>query len=589
MNDTFNFLDEFSSDISLKRMNQIYDRFKAIDPAERGTYFNYKRKIAILSNYSTQFLVRALELATATRGISSDVYEADYNNWEMELVNPNAGYIAFNPDVVIISLTTQLLAFREASKNLKIFASKFCELVNIARKRIDAHFLITLPEPLEEEIDQTIWVYSWRKELCKTITERLGESCFVLDMAPLIHKVGFDGWHSNRFFVNGKFYCHPDKTALHADYLAQYVSSLLIRPLKLVIVDLDNTLWGGVVGEVGWENVRLDIEGDGLPYIRLQRLLVDLYEKGVLLAICSKNNKREVIDVFEHRSEMIIKLEHFIGMEINWDNKSQNIKKILNNLNLSPTGIVFLDDSAFERAEIKYAFPEIFVPDFPEDVAELVGELVKTGKFTIPYFVKEDLIRRKSYKDEEERKQEKELCTDLDEYYSSLELTLTPKQISSSNKKRVLELLAKTNQFNLTTRRHGNDEIQKFLNNSDNYCYAYSLRDKFGEYGIIGILLALKITPETYSIDSWAVSCRAIGRTVEYAIFEHLLKFIIEKSGENIFGEYIQTKKNALVRDLYPNLGFQKECQHSDNSTFFKYSVKLPFQLNKFIKLNTSD
>lgn len=578
----------FEPAIGLARLKELSRLFARASHEERAERLKRPLRLAVLANHSTQFLVQGLELALASRGFSPVVYEAPYNQWELELADPKAPFLAHGPDAVLLTLSAALLAYRADAADPIALAGRVCGLVLEAKQRTRAMFVVALAEPLQEEIDATGWAARWRRAFNEELRTRLEGSCTLVDMDPLVTQVGAGAWYAGRFLVAAKFCCHPDRTASLADYLASHVAAALARAVKLVIVDLDNTLWGGVVGEAGWQGVELDAEGGGYPYLRLQKFLLGLHEKGVLLAAASKNNAEEALAVFRNRPEMLLKEDHFAAMRIDWNPKSANVAAILEELNLSSAGVVFLDDSPHEREEVRRLLPEIWVPDFPQDNVDLAPMLAASGRFRLPLATREDLERNAAYRLERRRRQAQTSFADLGEYYRSLELVLTPVPIGPDNEKRVLDLIAKTNQFNLTTRRHGADALARFCGNVDNYCYAYSLRDRFGHYGLVAVLIAER-RGDACVIDTWLMSCRVMGRTVERAVFEHLRSWAVSHGIKEIIGEYILTAKNAPVRGLYSQLGFaDMNGRHADPQVKrYRFDLKTAAAENLYVRVES--
>lgn len=513
-------------------------------------------KVALLANHSTQFLKLGLELAMASHGVPATVLEAPFDQWHQELLDPMSSTAKFCPDVVVLSFSSIWLAYREAAGGGDVFALEVEKLISNFTSRTSAMVLVSLPEPLEEEFEPTSWSAVWRQSVASKLLEVLNGKALLLDLTPLIIRIGSAKWYASRFTVHGKFLANPDTTAAHADYLARQLAAMVRRPVRLVIVDLDNTLWSGVVGEDGWQGVGLDLYGAGYAHIRLQRFLLGLHEKGVLLAVVSKNNYSDAVDVFRNRKEMLLREEHFSDIRINWEPKSQNVKAILATLNLTERGTVFLDDSAFEREEVRRALSGVNVPEFPADIINLVPQLLSSGNFAIPLSTSEDLNRQQMYKEEASRqKVESALGGDINEYYALLNLELMPKLLEDENLQRAADLLAKTNQFNLTTRRHTFQDLISFQRDPSWVVFTYSLLDRHGAYGLISVLVAEK-SGESFRIDSWVMSCRAMGRTAERGIFEHFVKFARDSGIKRLIADFFPTSKNVPVANLYPEFGF---------------------------------
>ncbi|MEY4549573.1 MAG: hypothetical protein RL685_5768, partial [Pseudomonadota bacterium] len=299
----------FAPELALGPLLRLARRWSDSSPEQRSAGCVRAARVALLANHTSQFLAAALPLALGHRGVSATLYAADYDQWEQELLAPDSGLARFGADVVLLSLSSCLLAFRTAAATPGELADGIAERILGAKARSSAEFVLTLLEPLPEERDTGVWAHDWRHRVNQRLRERL-QCCLLIDLEPLIRQVGSDAWYSGQYLLSSKLPWHPDRSARHADYLARFIASLLARPIKLCVVDLDNTLWGGVVGELGAENVDLDAQGAGLAHLRLQRFLLGLHAQGVLLAISSKNNPEDALPVFQRR-EMLLQLSHF--------------------------------------------------------------------------------------------------------------------------------------------------------------------------------------------------------------------------------------------------------------------------------------
>ena len=531
---------------SISQVNRIpKENFRSVAPI--------RHELAIVSNYSTQFIAAALKPSLLLRGIQAEIFEEEFNQWEISPRTPNSSLYQFNPDIILFMLSSLALAFspnstpRESGERIVSVIRKVKEL---SRARI----LLTLPEPLAEETDVATWAYSWRSELLTLLEQELPKDCVTMTLEPLIRRVGAGKWYAQRYYILGKFSFHPDCTGLVADYAAAIIRNVIAPLAKLIIIDLDNTIWGGVVGEVGYEGVELNVADTGYGYLRLQKMLKYLKQNGVLLGIVSRNNYDDAIEVFRKRPEMILKESDFAAMEVNWDAKSRNIKRILEQLKLSSAGVVFLDDSPFEREEVKRGFPDIAVPQLAGDSADWVDNLITLGMFYPRPLSAEDSAKATLYAQEKQREEVQKDFADEREFLSSLELKVIVRNFRECEQ-RALDLIAKTNQFNLTSRRHSREDIEELIRQGGRV-FVFALEDRFGNYGVISALIAVPRRENEYVIDSWVMSCRVIGRRAEQAMMEHVLSELREIGVKWVIGEYVATGKNALVANLYREFGF---------------------------------
>jgi FkbH-like protein len=516
---------------------------------------NTKISITILANFSTQYLVNSIFTSMVFDGVSPDIYESSFDQWEFELNNPNSETYQRNSDYVILALSSSRLII-ERGRVIHELAENIKQLILQYKAKCNGDFIIVLPESMREGFDQTSFFAEYVRAIRTEFREKLQDIAYLIDIDPLIMEYGFDKWHSPKFYITAKLSCHPNCYPLFGNYISSFILSLIRRPIRLIIVDFDNTLWGGVVGDIGWENVNLDKDSIGFSHLLFQSYLLHLKESGTILATSSKNSIENVKEVFDKRKEMILKFEDFVTHKINWEPKSQNIFDILQELNLTSTGVMFIDDSKFEREEVKAHFPELVVPELPEHVEHWCEFLSKSGYLTVAKKSNNDLERSDMYLAEKKRKEAASKHGDYADFLRELNLELFPQKVTEKNFDRVFELIHKTNQFNLNARRLTRVELANFASNEECYCFCYSLKDKYSDYGIISALIVER-QKANWLIHNWIMSCRAMGRGVENSVFDHFLETAIGE-GETVLGEYVETDKNHPVIDLLPRIGFHQ-------------------------------
>ncbi|MGH6725679.1 MAG: HAD-IIIC family phosphatase [Pseudolabrys sp.] len=514
-----------------------------------------KIRLAITGNYSTQFLAQGFPLALAARELAADVYESPYNQWRAELLDGGSSLHAFAPTHVLLALTSIELGYgtlRSADAVVKAVSAA----VEAALKTGDAHVLVTLPEPLADEVSDNSAAYAWRHEIGKGLRLALASPRVTLiDIEPLMRSVGAQMWFDDRFYDVAKLPFHPDRTPAVLGVLADAVVGAIAPRCKLVVVDLDDTLWGGRVGDDGYDGVNLDPAGTGRHFLRLQAFLAGLHAKGVVLSIASKNNPAAVKEVFAKRGEMLLRFEDFAAAEIHWEPKSSSVARILERLKLSTAGVVFLDDNPVERAEVRRRFPEIAVPGLPDDPAQRVPMLARTGLFDHRLGTIESLDRNRMYAENAVREDALRDAGDYQEFLGGLQMVMEGSALEEA-RERVIELIHKTNQFNLTTRRYNWADLSAVLHTGFGRCYR--LKDKFGDNGIISVVAVARDSEDDARIDLWLMSCRVLGRKVEEAILADIVARARASGARRLLGEYSPTAKNDLVRELYPRLGFRQ-------------------------------
>ena len=519
-----------------------------------------KVRLAVTGNYSTQFLAKAFPLALAARNIDGQVYESAYNQWQLELIDPASALYAFSPTHILIALTSIELAY-SSGRTIEEAISAIAGAVAAATRLSSAHVLVTLPEPLIDETTDQSGAYAWRSLVIRGLRERLTSSrVSLIDMDPLVRTIGSDKWFDDRFYDVAKLPFHPDATPRVLARMADAVAGIVRAGCKLVIVDLDDTLWGGRVGDDGWDGIDVAAAGKGRHFLRLQSFLKSLLANGTILAIASKNDPAPVKEAFAKRAEMMLGLDDFAATEIHWEPKSVSVGRILSRLNLSTAGVMFIDDNPVERAEVAARYPELVIPEIPDDPALRVPMLISTGLFDRRVVTGEAASRHAMYAENEQRELSLKEAGNIDDFLSGLGMVLET-SFPEQSRERTLELIHKTNQFNLTTRRYNWEELSAVTDNGFAVCYR--LKDKFGDNGLISVI-AVKADGTNAHIDLWLMSCRVLGRKVEEAILHDVMERARAKGLLTLVGEYRPTAKNSIVSDLYARLGFSEVSRGPD-------------------------
>ncbi len=357
---------------------------------------------------------------------------------------------------------------------------------------------------------------------------------------------------------------------------------------KAIIFDCDNTLWKGIIGEDGIENIDMSASSKfGIFYYKVQQLAVYLSKKGVLIGLCSKNNEQDVLDVFRNHQNMILKEEHIVIRKINWIDKANNLRAIANELNVGIDSLVFVDDSNFEINLIKEQLPEVLTIQVPTNIADYPNELIKNCyKYFNLVSNNDDAKKTEMYKQQFERENSKDTFSTIDEYLSSLKIELKIIKNDKTYIPRISQLSQKTNQFNLTTKRYTEIQIENFI--ETDHVYAMFVNDKFGENGLTGICIVK--TDEHNSklavIDTFLMSCRIIGRNIEFAFLNHIIQDLLLVGYESVIAEYIPTKKNAQVEDFYENAGLIFVLKREQNKEYSLNITNFELKIIGYIKIN---
>jgi FkbH-like protein len=325
---------------------------------------------------------------------------------------------------------------------------------------------------------------------------------------------------------------------------------------KCLILDLDNTIWGGVIGDDGMENIQIGELGMGHAFDRLQKWAKELKQRGIILAVCSKNEEDTAKKPFREHPDMILRLEDIAVFIANWNNKADNIKHIQATLNIGFDSMVFLDDSSFERNLVREHLPAVTVPELPEDPALYVPHLCALNLFETASFSDEDLQRTRQYQEEAARGDFQKSFTSIDDYLGSLAMVSEVKAFDDFSLPRVAQLTQRSNQFNLRTIRYTEADIDRLRKSDDCITMSFQLEDKFGDHGLIGLIILKKLNEAEAFIDTWIMSCRVLKRGMEEFIVNQMARQARDRGIQRLIGEYIPTPKNNMVRDLYAQMGF---------------------------------
>jgi FkbH-like protein len=559
-----------------------------------------KVKIALLGDSATQLLVKAIRGYGYEVGYDFDIFEADYDQIEMQILEPTSELYQFNADYVIIyhsseKLLTKLYKLNNTDKQL--FADRHIELVSnlyhtITNKNKCKIIYLNIVETDDSVFGNyanktsSSFLYQIRKinyELMN-LSQNL-KNLFICDVASLHNTLG------DAFVTDPKIYYTTD-LIFSIDFLpivAKNISDIILAIngsiKKCIILDLDNTIWGGIIGDAGMENIQIGELGIGKAFTAFQLWLKQLKERGIILAVCSKNDDNIAREPFEKHPEMILRMQDIAVFVANWNNKAENINYIQSILNIGFDSMMFLDDNPFERNMVKTLIPDITVPDLPDDPAEYITYLRSCNLFETASYTPEDEQRTKQYQEETQRSIIQRQYVNEEDFLQSLNMLSGAKPFDKFNIPRVAQLTQRSNQFNLRTVRYTEEEISSIAV-SDNYItLEFSLEDKYGDYGLISIII-LKKESTTLFIDTWIMSCRVLKRGMEKFVLNKIVDQARNLKVKEIIGEYIPTAKNAMVKNHYYDLGFEKL---NDEKNLWKLSLNNYKDYPTFITLKTTN
>ncbi len=433
-------------------------------------------------------------------------------------------------------------------------------------------------DPDASQINMDLGLPGSARHLAGEFNRRLAKEArqaghLLLDIDGIAAQVGQGAWSAGRYWYAAKYPFAVAMAPLYADHVLRIVAAQMGRSRRVLVLDLDNTLWGGIVGDDGIEGLAL---GTGSPlgesYAGLQRMALAYKQRGILLCVSSKNDEAIALDAFRNHPEMILKEDDIVAFRVNWDDKAANIKAIAGMLDLGLESFVFLDDNPAERKRVRDALPAVAVPELPDDPSEWISVIQAAGYFEQTSFSREDQLRAGMYKANARRAEQLERIGNHDDYLRSLDMTLSLAPFDQPARKRIAQLFAKSNQFNLTTRRHGEAEVAALQSNPDAVTLQARLTDMFGDNGMISAVICLK-NGRQWEIDSWIMSCRVLGRRVEEAILQHLVREARAAGASELIGRYIPTARNGLVRDHFAKLGFVGIGEEPSGETTWQLTV----------------
>jgi FkbH-like protein len=534
-------------------------------------------RIALLATFTIDGLKPYLEVEAARRGFAADVYVAPFDSIKQELLDAGRGCVGHRPDVVFIvqrladvcpPLTHDFLALDETQRDghmERTIAEMVASLTAFRRHSratvVVGNFARALHPPLGL---YEVAAPDSQTEVIHDLNRRLGQASraiagvHLLDFDKLCADVGYRNSHDDKMWLLGRAPLSAALLPVLARTQALFIQTIQGPPRKCLVLDLDDTLWGGVVGECGVAGIKLGSTYPGNVYREFQLAVLELQRRGILLAITSKNNPADVDEVFDTHPDMVLRKEHFASIRVNWRDKPANLVEIARELNIGVDSLVFFDDNPVERALMRQALPEVLTLEVPADPVRYVRVLRESGAFERLSLTDEDRRRGLMYQEEAARRQLLETSTSLGEFLKSLQVRVSILPVDQFSFPRVLDLLHKTNQFTTTTRRHSSAQLTAMI--EDAQCGVFSLRagDRFGDNGIVGVAIVQAREASAY-VDSFLMSCRVIGREIETALLVHLVDWARDRGLRTMEGPFIPTAKNAPAADFYARHGFARE------------------------------
>lgn len=527
-------------------------------------------KVALLGDNATQLLGTALQGAAVSKGFRLDLWESDYNQVERQLMVPGSEYHGFGADYTVLFQSTHKLLEQHSSLSVD-------GRLSLAQTRLD--FIAGVCDSVNgpvivynyPELDDRIFgnysakvpssfIYQVRKlnlGLMELASSR--SNLYVADIDSIQAQIGRDRMFAPAVYASTDMVVSLDALPAVAFAAADIIAALRGTFKKCLILDLDNTLWGGIVGDDGWEGIQVGHDlGIGKIFHEFQQWIKKLSQRGIILAVCSKNDAEVAREPFEKNPEMVLRLDDFAVFVANWDNKADNIRYIQRVLNIGFDSMVFIDDNPFERNIVRENLPEVTVPELPEDPALYLEYLYGLNLFETASFSAGDAARTAQYRVEAQRRELHDKFTDEGDYLRSLEMKAVVEGLTPFNLPRVAQLSQRSNQFNLRTVRYDEAALERIGSDKDCEVIAFSLSDRFGDNGLISYVVLRRQAPDTFFIENWVMSCRVLKRGMEDFVLNTIVGHVRAADARKLVGEYIPTPKNKLVAAHYDNLGFTR-------------------------------
>jgi len=530
-----------------------------------------KIKIAILGDSATQLLSQSIKAMGYESNFNLIIYESEYNQIQSEVLDTNSGLYDFNPDVIIIFQSSHklLLKYNKLNTHEQINIAKhelneIIKTTNIIEKKLTAKIIYYNYNEINDYVYgnyankiENSFIFQLRKLNYELMVFASKTSGFYLcDISTIQNTIGKESFFHNSIYISTDMHLSIDVLPQIASKTLNIINAINGNIKKCIIVDLDNTMWGGVIGDDGVENIQIGDLGIGKAFSEFQYWLKKMKNRGIILSVCSKNTESVAKQPFINHPEMVLKLDDIAVFMANWDNKVNNIKKIQSILNIGFDSMVFLDDNPFERNLVKDNISNICVPELPEDPAEYLNYLYSLNLFETSSISNEDTNRTELYQIETKRKTEEIAYTNIDEYLKNLNMISKVESFNNFNIPRVAQLSQRSNQFNLRTIRYTEEDIKRISESDEYFTFTFKLTDKFGDNGLISVIILKTLNNNTLFIDTWFMSCRVLKRGMENFILNIISNFAITKGFKTIKGEYIKTQKNDLVKNHYKDLGF---------------------------------
>jgi FkbH-like protein len=536
-------------------------------------------RLAVLASSTSDHLPPAIRVAGLRRKLLIDVHAGTYGQYRQDLLDPASTLHRFQPQAVLFSLTAReaiagialAATAAEVDNGIARFTAELRSLWRKAREIGDAAVIqqtfIDVSEPVFGGYDRIVQgapatiIARLNDQVCEAAAR---DGVLILDVARASQRDGIDAWFDVGRWLQGKLEIAPQAAPLYGDLAARILAALRGLSKKCLVLDLDNTLWGGVIGDDGLDGIVLG-EGSaaGEAHLALQHYAKQLKNRGVILAVCSKNDAKIAEVAFRDHPEMVLRPSDIAAFQANWDDKAQNLKAIASRLNIGVDSLVFVDDNPVERARVRQSLPMVAAPEMPDDPAHYVRSLADAGYFEAVAFTADDQSRAEQYAANAEREALLETAESMDDFLRGLKMTAVYGPFTAVDHARVVQLINKTNQFNTTTRRYAGHEIARMMEDPKAVTLQFRLLDRVGDNGLVStmILRPTRADDEVLEIENWVMSCRVFGRELEFEAMNIAVDAARERGVRALVADYTPTAKNDVISKLYPSLGFTEVAQ----------------------------
>lgn len=558
---------------SLAQADRLRQRCEALEPGARAV------RLGIVHTYTSELLDPWLHLTAALNGLKLDIYHAAYGV-TMQEAQADSQLARFSPDVTVLLLRkedlhpalqmpTVCLSEEQLALVTDEFQSALMGLLTRFRETVSGHLLVSLLPELNSpslglydanaQRSETRWWSAVKGALADALRDSLN-GVALLDMEQLLVQMGRSRFFDSRLWYSSSFPFSSDGCYSLSGTIADICASLYLTKAKVIALDADNTLWGGVIGEDGMEGIALGQEYPGRAYRDFQKRLLSLQQRGFILVLCSKNNPQDLDEVLNEHPHQLLKHEHFAAQRVNWLPKPDNLRSMAEELNLGLEAFIFVDDSEHECAAVRHSLPQVEVVRVPSRSNEIPGCLDTLARLEITSLTAEDLAKTAMYAREKQRKSQLAALTadggSIEDYLRSLDMRMTVGVDASKHLPRLAQLTQKTNQFNLTTQRYSEPEMAVMIADEHTSVFHFSLADTFGESGVVGLAIARLRDAADAEIDTFLMSCRVIGRSAEFAFLSRILEQLRNAGVRKVTARFIPTRKNAPAANFLKEAGF---------------------------------